>query len=456
MKKHRITAIDPGSIAEEMGVEPGWYLLSVGGKEIEDIFDYELLCGGEYLEVLLEDDAGEQTLLEIEKEENEPLGFRFDGGLMDEYRSCRNKCIFCFIDQMPPGMRETLYFKDDDSRLSYLQGNYVTLTNMSDRDIERIIEYHLWPINISVHTMDPALRCRMLNNRFAGEALKKIDTLAAHHVVMNGQIVLCPGWNDGPELDNTIGKLSRYLPWMESVSVVPVGLTKYREGLTPLRLMTKEEALETVATVERWQEKLFREHGTHFIHASDEIYRKAGLPLPEEARYDGYPQLENGVGMLRLFIDQFRKALKAARRTADLSREVSIATGLLAAPVIETLLRELKEKYPNVTVHLYPIVNRFFGESITVSGLVTGQDLSAQLKEKPLGERLYIPRSMLRAGEDVFLDDIRVSEVSAALGVPVTAVECDGGIFLRTLIDPKNRRGGRDRFRGYELGGKHE
>ena len=298
-KGHRIKAVDPGSIGEELGLEPGDRLLTIDGNEIEDIFDYEYYVGSESMVMVVEKENGEEWELEIEHD-YEDLGLTFENGLMSEYRSCKNKCIFCFIDQMPKGMRETLYFKDDDSRLSFLQGNYVTLTNMTDRDIDRIIRFKLSPINISVHTTNPKLRCRMLNNRFAGDALKKMDRLYEAGTPMNGQIVLCRGVNDGEELERTIRDLSKFLPWMESVSVVPVGLSKFRDGLYPLEAITKEDAARTIDQVERWQRRLFKDHGNHFVHASDELYILAGRELPEASRYDGYPQLENGVGMIQI------------------------------------------------------------------------------------------------------------------------------------------------------------
>ncbi|MBO4872072.1 MAG: DUF512 domain-containing protein [Lachnospiraceae bacterium] len=453
MTRHQITGIKPGSIAEELNIQAGDSILSISGQNIEDVFDYEFLCRDEYLELLIETKAGEQILFEIEKEEDEDLGLEFGEGLMDRYRSCRNKCVFCFIDQMPPGMRETLYFKDDDARLSFLQGNYVTLTNMDDHDIARIIRYRLSPINISIHTMNPDLRCRMLNNRFAGIALQKLDRLYEAGLTMNGQIVLCPGWNDGAELDFTIRELSKYLPVMESVSVVPVGLTRFREKLTPLRLLTKEEAVQTVELIEKWQRELFPKYGLHFIHASDEIYLKAELPLPEEERYDGYLQLENGVGMLRLFIDQFREELSHHRRSQK-KREISLACGELPAPTLQMLLNELCQKFPGITAHLYPIKNRFFGESITVSGLVTGQDLIAQLKGKPLGETLYLPDSMLRAGEDVFLDDIHAGRIEEVLNVTVTALECNGASLVKSILQSAGKPAAKRLFRAYEPGGK--
>ena len=287
--------------------------------------------------LLIEKPGGEQWELEIEKEADEDLGMEFEQGLMDEYRSCRNQCIFCFIDQMPPGMRDTLYFKDDDSRLSFLQGNYVTLTNMTEHDIRRIVKYHLEPINISFQTTNPELRCRMLHNRFAGEALKKVDILYEAGIEMNGQIVLCKGFNDGEELERSIRELSGYLPFLRSVSIVPVGLTKFREGLEPLEAFTKEEAKQVLDMVRKWQQKLYPEYGLHFIHASDEWYILAEEELPEEEEYDGYLQLENGVGMLRLLLNEFAKALDSETGD-DKERKLSIATGRLAFPFLGSRL----------------------------------------------------------------------------------------------------------------------
>ena len=309
IKGHKISAVEPGSIGEELELSPGDLLLTVNGREIEDIFDYEYLVDSEAITVEVQKADGEIWELEIENG-GEDLGLTFENGLMSDYKTCCNKCIFCFIDQMPPGMRETLYFKDDDSRLSFLQGNYITLTNMKDRDIERIIKFHLAPINISVQTTNPQLRCMMLHNRFAGEALKKIDRLFEAGIPMNGQIVLCKGVNDGGELERTIRDLSRYLPHMESVSVVPVGLSKFREGLYPLEPFTREEAGRIVDQIEAWQRKLYPEFGLHFINASDELYMLAGRELPEEERYDGYLQLENGVGMIRLITEEVKAALE--------------------------------------------------------------------------------------------------------------------------------------------------
>ncbi len=432
--EHVIKEVCPGSIAQEMGIEPGDVLLSIDGNEIEDVFDYHFYVNDEYITVLIRKPYGEEWELEIEKDDEEDLGIVFARGLMDEYRSCRNKCMFCFIDQMPRGMRDTLYFKDDDSRLSFLQGNYVTLTNMSDHDIERIVCYHLEPINISFHTTNPDLRCRMLNNRFAGDALLKADRLFAAGIRMNGQIVLCKGINDGEELERSIRELSRYIPWLESVSVVPVGLTRYREGLYPLKPFTREDAKEVLGIIHRWQEKLYEESGTHFIHGGDEWYTLAEEELPEAERYDGYLQLENGVGMLRLLMDEFAESL--AELPGDkTAREVSIATGKLAYPYIRRLAEKLMEKYTGTMIYVYAIENKFFGEMITVSGLITGQDLKEQLTGRDLGDKLLLPCNMFRSGEEVFLDDMTLTELAKALQVRADIVKSSGQDFIEAILD---------------------
>ncbi|MGN1167167.1 MAG: DUF512 domain-containing protein [Lachnospiraceae bacterium] len=432
--EHIVKEVLPGSIAEELEIEAGDALVSINGNEIEDVFDYHFYVNDEYLTVLIRKPNGEEWELEIEKDLEEDLGIEFEQGLMDEYRSCRNKCMFCFIDQMPKGMRDTLYFKDDDSRLSFLQGNYITLTNMSDHDIDRIVRYHLEPINISFHTTNPELRCKMLHNRFAGDALKKVDTLYEGGIQMNGQIVLCKGVNDGEELERSIRDMSRYIPCLQSVSVVPVGLTKYREGLYPLEPFTKEDAKEVLKTIHKWQNIIYDEYGIHFIHAGDEWYILAEEEVPEEERYDGYLQLENGVGMLRLLENEFVEAYESLDGD-DRRREVSMATGKLAYPYIQSFADRLMEKFPNTKIHIYCIRNDFFGELITVSGLITGQDLIHQLKDKPLGEKLLLPCNMFRSEEEVFLDDITLSELSETLQVKTDIVKSSGRDFIEAIID---------------------
>lgn len=430
---HVVRQVEPESIGEELGIEPGDRLLSMNGSEISDVFDYYYYMEDEELVLLIEKPSGEQWELEIEKDEDESLGLVFEQSLMDEYRSCRNKCMFCFIDQMPEGMRDTLYFKDDDSRLSFLQGNYITLTNMSDEDVARIVKYHLEPINISFQTTNPELRCRMLHNRFAGDALKKVDILYQGGIRMNGQIVLCKGVNDGEELERSIRDLTGYLPFLRSVSVVPVGLTKYREGLYPLEPFTKEEAREVLRTIHAWQDKVYEEFGLHFIHAGDEWYILAGEELPEEERYDGYLQLENGVGMLRLLFNEFEEGLQELEGDSR-KREVSLATGKLAYPYLKRMLERLTEKFPHVLVHLYQIENHFFGECITVSGLITGQDLAEQLKGQQLGEALLLPCNMFRTGEEVFLDDFTLQDVENTLQVPVDIVKSSGQDLINSVL----------------------
>ena len=454
---HIISSVDPGSIGEELELEPGDCVLAINGREIEDIFDYEYYVNSPSMTMLVRKADGEEWELEIEND-YEDLGLTFENGLMSEYRSCCNKCIFCFIDQMPPGMRETLYFKDDDSRLSFLQGNYITLTNMKEKDIDRIIRFKLAPINISVQTTNPELRCKMLNNRFAGRALQMIDRLYEAGTPMNGQIVLCKGVNDGAELERSIRDLTRYLPYMESVSVVPVGLSKYRDGLYPLEPFTPAEAAEVIDRIESWQRRIYEEHGTHFIHASDEFYILAGRLLPEEERYDGYIQLENGVGMLRLLATEVEEALHKLPKDEERGH-VSIATGLLPYSYICKYAGWIRDRFPGRAIDVYPIRNEFFGEQITVSGLLTGQDIISQLKGRDLGEYLLLPVNMFRSGEEVFLDDVTKTDVENALQVKVRIVKSSGQDFVRAVLHPESEPveeteetfGGDYGYEGYEL-----
>lgn len=430
---HIIQGIVPGSIAEELELTPGDALISINGKEVVDVFDYHYLTNEEYLTIVIRKPDGEEWELEIEKEYEEDLGLIFEEGLMDAYRSCKNKCVFCFIDQMPPGMRDTLYFKDDDARLSFLQGNYITLTNMSEKDVERILFYKLSPINISVHTTNPELRCLMLHNRFAGEALKKLERFAQAGIEMNGQIVLCKGYNDGAELDRTIKDLSKYLPEMRSVSVVPVGLTKYREHLAKLERFTKEDAAAVIHQIEGWQKRLWKEYGCRFVYASDEWYLTAELPIPSEEQYDGYPQLENGVGMVRSLEDEVTEYLDT-RQGDDRTGSMTLATGVLAAPIISRQVEKIQEKFPGIQAEVVPIINHFFGETITVAGLLTGQDIVAQLKDRDLGEYLVLPEVLLKSGENVLLDDMTVEEMETALQTKIRIVQSDGKSLVKMIL----------------------
>ena len=439
MKKkneHIVEKVLSGSIAEEMEITPGDALLEINGHKIEDIFDYQYYTQDEYIEILVRKPSGEEWLLEIDKGYDEDLGITFENGLMDDYRSCHNKCIFCFIDQMPKGMRDTLYFKDDDSRLSFLQGNYVTLTNMSDEDVDRIIRYNLSPINVSFQTTNPELRCRMLNNRFAGQALEKAWKLAQAGIIMNGQIVLCKGVNDGAELDRSIRDLSAYLPNLESVSVVPVGLSKYRDGLYPLEPFTKEDAQDVLRIIHGWQNKIYPEYGTHFVHASDEWYILAEEELPQEEQYDGYLQLENGVGMLRLLLDEFAEAMEEDRINGRQARakHITLATGRLAYRFIKQMAQQMEERYEGLQIDVIAIRNDFFGEMITVSGLLTGQDIMAQLKDRDLGEKLLLPQNVLKSGEPVFLDDYTLDDIEKALQVRIDIVKSSGRDFIEAIL----------------------
>ena len=441
MKKteHILKDIIPGRIAEELEIEPGDVLLKINDEDIEDIFDYQYYCEDEFLVVTIRKQDGEEWDLEIEKDEDEDLGIIFENGLMDDYRSCHNKCIFCFIDQMPKGMRETLYFKDDDARLSFLQGNYITLTNMSDHDIDKVIKYRLSPINISFQTTNPELRCKMLNNRFAGEALQKVKRFYDAGIEMNGQIVLCKDINDGEELERSLKDMYEYLPHLRSVSIVPVGLSKYREGLYPLEPFTKEDAEKLIDTVEKWQVKAMDEYGIHFVHASDEWYILAEREMPQEDSYDGYLQLENGVGMVRLMMEEFVESLEEAKDNKQKGLEVkeeslSVITGRLVYPYIQEMAEEVMKEFPQKKIQVIPIRNDFFGEMITVTGLLTGADIIAQCKNIDLGERLLLPENLLRSGEIVLLDDITVTDIQNSLQVPVDIVKSSGCGFVEAVL----------------------
>lgn len=434
LHEHKIKEVVPDSIADELEIEAGDVLISINGQPIKDVFDYRYLSEEEELVVLVRKADGEEWELEIEKDTYEDLGLVFEEGLMDSYRSCRNKCIFCFIDQMPPGMRETLYFKDDDARLSFLQGNYITLTNLSEEDMERILFYKLSPINISVHTTNPELRCKMLNNRFAGKALEKIKRFYDAGLEMNGQIVLCKGYNDGEELERTIHDLTAYLPMMQSVSVVPIGMTRFRDGLAKVEPFEKEDARKVLEIIKKWQNIILEHYGTRMVHASDEWYLMAELPLPKEEEYEGYPQIENGVGMVRSLNDEVDDYLKELTGD-DRVRHLTLATGVLASPVIAAQVEKIKTKFPNIEARVETIVNHFFGEHITVAGLLTGQDIIAQLKEKELGDFLLLPEVLLKSGEEVLLDDFTISDIEKALQTRIRIVKSEGEAFVRAVIE---------------------
>ena len=399
--------------------------------------------------MLIQKKDGEVWELDIEHN-YEDIGIEFGSGLMCDYRTCTNNCVFCFIDQMPKGMRDTLYFKDDDSRLSFLQGNYITLTNMKEKDIDRIIKFHLAPINISIHTTNPQLRVKMLHNRFAGTSLKYIDKLYEHEIPMNGQIVMCKGYNDGAELERSIKDLLRYAPVMESVSVVPVGITKYRTGLAKLQLIDKKTAEETIDLIEKYQKKAKELFDIHFIHASDELYLLAQRELPEEERYDGYLQLGNGVGMLRLLRCEVKERLDSIKNN-DMPSEketISIATGKLAAPTLTDLVKDIERYFPGKKINVYTIENDFFGEHITVAGLITGKDLIKQLADKDLGSRLLLSINMFKSSEDIFLDNFTKDDIENRLNIPITKVGTSGDDLIKAILN-KDYVGG-DSFSAYE------
>ena len=432
MSLTKIASVDPHSPARKAGVRPGETLTHINGHPIVDVLDYKFYAYDPRLELTLTEENGGSRTLRIKKEEGEDLGLNFETYLMDRARSCANKCIFCFVDQMPPGMRDTLYFKDDDARLSFLMGNYMTLTNLSQREIQRIIDLRISPINISVHATDPELRTAMLKNPRAGECLSIMERFAKAGIEMNCQVVACPGVNDGPALTRTMEDLGRLHPAVTSVAVVPVGVTKFREGLCRIEPYTKEQAAALIDQVETFARAFLQEHGTSLVWCSDEFYLMAGRKLPEKAYYEDLDQLENGVGMLRLLLHQAAMGLE--EEEPEQIEPFSIATGLSAAPFVQEIVDNARKQCGNIKGTVYPIVNRFFGETITVSGLITGTDLIEQLRGKDLGGRLLIPDNMLRAGEQVFLDDVTVEQVEQALGVTVVPVPADSGFDLADAI----------------------
>ena len=422
--KNVIKSVDSGSPLHRR-VKPGWELLSVNGHPIVDVLDYKYYTYDPQLLMEFRTEEGKIRLVRVRKDEGADLGLEFETYLMDRPRSCANNCVFCFIDQNPPGMRKSIYFKDDDARLSFLMGCYITLTNLSPREVQRIIDLHVSPVNVSVHTTDSELRVQMLKNPRAGEALGIMLRFAEAGITMNCQIVCCPGLNDGDALMRTLSDLKSMYPAVNSISVVPVGLTDHRVGLAELQPFTPEGAAETIDTVTQFGNKCLEELGTRLAFCSDELYQIAGRELPPDEFYEAHTQLENGVGMLRLTEAEFLAALRCAD-TPD-GVPFSIATGAAAAPLMEKLLFSAKEKYDILDGQVYTVRNDFYGAQVTVAGLITGGDLIRQLKGKPLGERLLISADMLRQDEVDFLDGVTLAEASAALGVPIYPVSCDGG-----------------------------
>lgn len=429
-----ITDVLPRSRAYRAGIRSGDILISVNGHKINDVLDYRFYLAEDSVDVTVK--RGEEIVTAaIKKNVYDDIGLEFETPLMDKKLSCRNKCIFCFIDQLPKGMRESLYFKDDDSRLSFLHGNYITMTNLSDHDIDRMIEMHISPVNISVHTTNPELRVEMTKNKNAGEVLRYLNVLADAGVKMRGQIVLCNGINDGAELDRTMNDLYKLYPCMESVSIVPAGLTSHREGLYHLEPFSPAQSAEVIRQVENFASMCRQVYGESIFYCSDEMYLKAGIPIPNADSYGEFTQLENGVGMLALFKEEFESALKTlTEEDKKISRNVSVATGEASYRFIQSLVNKLSEICAGLRCTVYQIKNNFFGGEVNVSGLLTGQDISDQLQGKELGDMLYLPKNTLRSEGDLFLCGMTPDELSRKLGVPISFNDNDGGDFLYTLL----------------------
>ncbi len=427
-----VLSVDEGSIAEELEIEAGDKILYIDGKEIVDYLDYKFLSMAEEILMTVQKKSGELIEYEIENPYLEDLGINFENMLFDKAHSCHNKCIFCFIDQMPKGMRDTLYFKDDDARLSFLYGNYVTLTNMKEADIDRLIEYRISPVNISVHATNPELRREMLHNKNAGKIMEHIKKLHDAGIEMNMQVVLCKGINDGVELDRTIGELSEFLPVARSMSVVPVGLTRCREGLYPLAPFEKEDCIKVINQIEGWQEKLLEKHGTRFVYASDEFYVNGGISIPDEENYEDFPQIENGVGMLASFESEFNIALNSGMEKVK-SEKIIVATGEISYNFIKKLVKCAKMRYNINDIDVIGVRNELFGGKVSVSGLLGASDLFREL-EGVKADKLLITESMLKADEDIFLDDVTLAEAEEKLGMEIVPVRNDGGCFLAALL----------------------
>ena len=436
-----ITGLDVGATAAKHGVRAGDRLLAINGNEIVDVLDYRFYLAEERVTLsLLRDDTPFEVT--IQKETYDDIGLDFETPLMDRKQCCANRCIFCFIDQLPRGLRPSLYFKDDDARLSFLHGNYITLTNLGERDVERIIKMHISPVNVSVHTTNPALRCEMMKNKRAGEVLSYLRRFADAGIRLCGQIVLCRGINDGEELTRSMRDLAALYPQMGSVSIVPAGLTRYREGLYPLQPFTPEECRAVIEQVGAFGDECEKTLGSRIFCCADEFYLKAGLPLPEESYYGDYEQIENGVGMLRSLIEEFTAELEyigdylpgGSGCEGGFSRTVSLVTGKAAAPTMRYLAGKLEERVPGLSVRVYEIENNFFGPEITVAGLLTGKDVAEQLSGKALGDELLIPAAMLRAEGDLFLCGMTPEELSQALGVPLATVGADGAALFVAML----------------------
>lgn len=430
-----ICGVKEGSIADECGIKKGDILVSINSQKIEDVIEYKFIQSDEYIELEIQHADGENVIYDIEKEYDEDLGLEFSNPIIDSVRNCNNKCVFCFVDQLPEGMRETLYIKDDDSRLSFLQGNFITMTNMKDKDIDKMIKYRISPVNISVHSTNPDLRVKMLNNRFAGDIESKIKRLNDAGIEMNAQIVCVPGYNDKSELERTVNDLAKYSDNLGSIAVVPVGITKFRENLENLDIFDKDSSRELIGQIKRMQEHFLSEFGRRFVFASDEFYVLAELPLPEYEEYEGFSQIENGVGLIKMFEQQFDDAIKSLEnRYEEVIRNITIATGTSAYRFMCEISEKAMRAFPGLNINVIEIINNFFGDKITVAGLITASDLYEQLKDHELGDFLFIPSVMLRDGDTVFLDNETVEGLSLKLKIPIIVCEVDGSSFINEII----------------------
>lgn len=442
--KFQIYNIKKGSVLDEMGVEPKDIILSIDGTPVEDELDIRFLTSVSEMTMEVEKRNGEVWELEIELDDDEDLGIIFDES--QEIRRCKNNCVFCFIDQMPAGMRDTLYIKDDDERMSFLYGNYITLTNLSDFERERIVRYHIMPVNISVHATEPELRCRMLHNRFAGDIMEQLQFFKNHGILMNSQIVLCPGYNDGAHLERTLSDLETLYPQMQSVSVVPLGMTKFRENLPKLRPVEREQALEVLQIIKRHQIKMLDQYGIHFVFPGDEFFLTADEPIPNPEYYENFSQIENGVGMIASFEQELYRALDETTEV-EKPRHVGVFTGKAAAPFMRKWCRMVEEHFPSIYITVIEITNRFFGESITVSGLMTGKDILEQAAFTEKYDVLLLPENAVKYQTELLLDDITISDLEKTLHTSIKVTAIDGFSLVNALIDRGNISGIRERQR---------
>lgn len=436
--KNIICNVVEDSIAQELGIEPGDFIHSINGTPVEDIIEYTFLQSDEYIELEIEKANGDLYLYDIEKEYDEELGIEFSNPIIDAVRTCNNDCIFCFVNQLPEGMRETLYIKDDDSRLSFLQGNFITMTNMKDKDIDKMIRYRISPVNISVHTTNPELRATMLHNRYAGDIMRKIERLSDAGIEMNGQIVCVPGYNDQAELEKTVRDLSEFYPNMQSIAVVPVGITKHREKLPELDIFDQNSSEELILLVEKLQEEFLGKFGTRFIFASDEFYVMAGHDLPDDDAYENYIQIENGVGLIKKFETQIKQCLATLNKEDYFcqgreAKKITLATGSSAYYFMKKIASLVEKQFEKLSIEVIRIDNNFFGKTITVAGLITGSDLYDQLKDRDLGIGLLLPRVMFRSDDLIFLDDITKEELEHKLETKIFVAEIDGEDFIKKI-----------------------